>query len=292
MSNDSDTQRKDKLLNVLEDVENAAEPLEKKAQTVVGIARNSRDLAKSLSEFISVIPADNSVLSQRDWTELTRNWQSQNDAARNLTQVMTEAVPIYAMRAQVTALSTSSTVMATSAVEFHFPQIGPALQEAAKNMDTILRRDPLMKNIQAAFVRFGLDKSQGTRRSPLDLLKDSQLALEHPAGAESSTVGVLIALREAIDGAIADVLRRCPSPEERTRHFDDKILSIGRRCSKTGILSDYFDELGTSGKKLYATLSETKQISVSRDQLFLLFDAGLLFLQTFLDGIDETKLHP
>lgn len=291
MSNDGETQRKDKLLKVLKDAEDTAAPLENKGQEVVRIARNSRDLAKSFSKFIDAVPASNSVISQHDWNELTKTWQSHNDSARDLTRVLTEAIPGYALRAQVTALSTSSTVTASFAVRINFPMIEPALQKAAKEMDAIFQREPLMSNVRAAFVQFDLDRSQGTRRSPLNLLMDSRLALEHPAGDESSPVGVLIALREAIDGVITEVLRRCPG-QEPTRHFNDKILSIGRRCSKAGVPSNYFDVLGARGIKLHDTLSNTKQTSVSRDQLFLLFDEGLLFLQAFLDGLDKTKLHP
>ena len=79
MSNDGETQRKDKLLKVLKDAEDTAAPLENKGQEVVRIARNSRDLAKSFSKFIDAVPAGNSVISQHDWNELTKTWQSHND---------------------------------------------------------------------------------------------------------------------------------------------------------------------------------------------------------------------
>jgi hypothetical protein len=227
-----------------------------------------------------------------EYERLTKEWEAQNDSNRNLSQALTQPLRHYDVLAQVTTLSTTSTVSSTYVLSFPTVRTHPALEAAVQDLNAVLQREPLMDNVRAAFIRLGLNRPYGQNKSPLDQLEASRRSLELPSMDEGSPVAVLISLRGSIDDAVAALLRHCPMPEEQTRGIYAKIISIGQRCGKAGKPFDFFCEVATSAKRLHQTFSEAKQPNQSREQLILLFNEGLLFLQTFLDCLDETKLRP
>jgi hypothetical protein len=294
MAEDQDTKQKEKLLTVLEDVDRVAAPLQKSAQEIIEATQQSRDMAKVLSDFVRTVPGDKALPSEF-WRQQMDAWAAYNDHARTLVGTIAEPLQQYS----TVALSTGSTVttMAAEVVVFG-PAFGGAEVHAERarhrliqGMNIIRRRHPLADEVRAAMVRLSLNRAHHSKKSALALLDDAQAALDRPTTEGNSAVAVLVGLRESIDGAITDLLRRRPM-QESTDMAGGKLLSIGQQCAKSGMPFKYFERLEASLQNLNRSFSEGKQRNYSREELILLFDGGLSFLRTLLEGLDESKFKP
>jgi hypothetical protein len=123
----------------------------------------------------------------------------------------------------------------------------------------------------------------------LELLEEARAVLEQPAFSDGGTASVLIPLRECIDSALAELLKRRPQ-QEPAGTLRDKIRSLGRQCGRPGLRADHFDRLADDADALHRDLSAAKQARLSRDQVNQHFHRGLLVFNALMDGIDETHL--
>jgi len=287
MTNDQGTTQKDELLNVLEEVDRVAAPLQKNAQQIIEATQQSRDMAKTLTNFVRTVPKDTALPSDF-WRQQTNAWAAYNDHARTLAGTIAEPLREYT----TIALSTGNTVTTSVAevIAFGGDEIPAerARHNMVQDMNIILRRHPLADEVRAAMVRLSLNRAHFSKKSALELLDEARAALDRPTSEGNSSVAVLVGLRESTDGAIADLLRRRPM-QESTDMVGGKILSIGRQCARGGTPRKYFEALESSLQNLNRAFSEGKQRNYSREELLFFFDSGLNFLRTFLEGLDETK---
>jgi hypothetical protein len=131
----------------------------------------------------------------------------------------------------------------------------PADVEAAKRrLHQTLERFPLAEQAQSLMQRLGLDRRSGSRRAPLELLAEARGALEVPAFTHGALTSVLIPLRECIEAAIAELLRRRPTQEPAGK-AQEKLRSIGRQCHRDGLDAAYFERLALESEALLDDLS-------------------------------------
>ena len=98
------------------------------------------------------------------------------------------------------------------------------------------------------------------------------------------------ALRESINAAVSELLRRRPN-QEPARKLGDKIKSIGRQCNYEYLNQEHFEGIATNAEVLVNECSEMKQTKVTRNRLKELSNRGLLILYTLLSSIDENRLR-
>jgi hypothetical protein len=290
MAKDQDAKQKEKLLTVLEDVDRVAAPLQRSAQQIIEATQQSRDMAKVLTDFIRTVPKDEAPPLDF-WQQQTDAWTTYNDHARTLAGTMAEPLQQYS----TIALSTGNTVTTTVAevVAFGGDEVHAERprHKLIQGMNIIRRQHPLADEVRAAMTRLSLNRTHPSRKSALELLNDARAALDRPTSDGNSSVAVLVGLRESINGAIADLLRRRPT-QENADSAGGKILSIGRQCAKSGTARKYFEALESSLQNLNRAFSEGKQRNYSREELLFLFDSGLGFLRTLFEGLDEAKFKP
>ena len=118
-------------------------------------------------------------------------------------------------------------------------------------------------------------------KSALALLKDAQ------AGFGVTPAAALIPLRESIEAAISELLRRRPKQGPAPK-LKDKIISIGGQCGRSGLVAGHFDILAFNGAVLIDQLSGAKQGDLTLDGVSELFNRGLVFLITLSSSLDET----
>jgi hypothetical protein len=109
-----------------------------------------------------------------------------------------------------------------------------------------------------------------------------------PVVAVGAVTSALLTLRSAINRAIDELVRRRPTQEEAPNRRE-KILSIGRHCSKPALLTDHFENLAESDRVLYGRLSEIgKRETSSRAEVVSLFHSSAQFLRALLLAVDES----
>jgi hypothetical protein len=75
-------------------------------------------------------------------------------------------------------------------------------------------------------LRLGLDRRSGNDRPALDLLHEAKSAMDRPVLGDGGPTSVLIPLRESIDAAIAELVRR-RAKQEPVKGWKEKVVSVG-----------------------------------------------------------------
>src|SRR2546425_4128039 len=189
------------------------------------------------------------------------------------------------------ALSVASTSASTgmiamvSSTSLRSPRLQADVEGAKSRLQQTLERFPLTEQAQSSMRRLGLDRRGGSRRAPPELLAQARGALELPGFQEGGPASVLIPLRERIEAAIAELLRRRPTQEPAGK-AREKLTSLGRQCRRDGLDEAYFERRAVEADPLLNDLSGAKQGDMPRERVNELFHRGLLFLNSLLDGMD------
>jgi hypothetical protein len=282
---DEPTSRKDKLLRLLSDVEPEARRLEELGQDIIRSARLARDMAAPLYQVVSQVPND--ALQPDVCDRQIEGWRSWQDVAGRLI-VASTTVNTFRAVSQVVANTCSSEFVVSSEV----PLPGPVevVVEAGKlRLRRTLDRTPLLDEARSSMQRLGLDSRGGGLRAPIDLLDEACGALEQPVVSGGRATSVLIPLRECIEAALSELLRRRPLQEPASK-VAGKLTSIGRQCARVDLPPGHFERLGADGDILLNDLSSTKQADLPREQLSALFNRGLLFLNALMNSLEERRL--
>jgi hypothetical protein len=286
MPDESAKRKKDELYQLLADVEKAAPPLEKLGQDIVRAARLSRDVAACLRDVVGNIPNDD-LLGEEHWKRSIEGWK----AWHSLASAVEGSRPLISSF----AVTASGNTISTSSVMHEIGPASPLFQTYILNAKTrfaqIVERFPIADDVRTSMRRLRLDAREGTYQTALQLLDESQGAIDHPTDSGSGAVSVLITLRESINVTLSELLRRRPKQEvaSKTRA---KVESIGGQCGRTGLSLQHFERLAGDAEDLLGRLSGAKQANMSREKIMELFRDGLLFLKAFLDSIDENRLRP
>ena len=274
-----DQAKKAKLLHILKDVDSVAATIESLGQGMIHAARLSRDVASPMLDIITNLPTGSLEPGQLDI--ILASWGDWTDSANQLKGSQPALSSFVAVSSGTT----------NTAVSFVLNNFFPSqqVQEAKTKLFQVLDRSPLVEQVRSSMIRLGLNSRGGTSRTALDLLDEAQAALERPVVKDGGPTSVLISLRESIDAAITELIRRRPV-QEKAHGWNGKVLSLGQHCAYSGLPTAHFDRLGTETDRLMDRLSSYKQDRLHRDAMNELFMEGITLLKALLDGIDESKL--
>lgn len=275
--------KKEELLHLLGEVGPKSRKLEALGQKIVQSARFTTDVAGPLGELAAQTPEDRLPLGE--WTRQVDAWRSWHDTADQLQTFQTTSNTLGAMSTAVANTSVSGVMLA-----FPSGPQQPTIEAPRARLYQTLDRYPLVEQATASMRRLGLDSRGGGSRTPVDLLQEAKGALDRPVVGDGGPVSVLVSLRECIDAAITELVRRRPK-QETAKGWRGKIVSVGSQCAHPMLTADHFNRMGGDAEMLMNQLSEAKQTTMSRDQMTEFFNRGLLFLNALMDSIDESQLR-
>ncbi len=285
---DESVKKKNELVRLLSYVESQAPNLEAIGQDIARSARLSRDVASCLRGLVSQVPRDNLVPDEQ-WDQQIDSWRSWEAVANGLLGSRT-LVNSFVAVSEATTLATSGAMFEDTFISPAFPPLQEAIETTKTRFSQIVERFPLADEARASMKRLHLDLRGGTYRTAMELLDEAEGALDRPVFHEGGPVSVLIPLRECINAAVSELIRRRPTQEPASK-IQDKIASVGQQCARPGLQQDYFKRLGADVAKLLNNLSAAKQADVPRERLTQFFHRGLLFLNALMNGIDESRLR-
>ena len=267
-----------------------------KAQRIVGLASNTKASAQYTVDLVnasrSVIkyasPNDASI----DWEAAVDAWKRTNDKAD-------------LMLGQLTAMSISgynstSSGSAYAMTQFTAPQViilntPPLLRNdahvAIQILNDVIDQSASKEKAIQLMREFGLMRVPTSEKSPIELFETAWAAYEQPVTQSSPISTSLIPMRECINQAIKELLRRRPNQEE-TKNQYVKIISIGKQIARDGIVDADVQAWASHWEALLDELSGSKHGDYSRDQWRNLLRRATLFLIEFLQGLDSAKLKP
>jgi hypothetical protein len=253
-------------------------------QDVARAAQVAVDSSPPFQEVIAGAPSDS--LSEAQLDAYLASWQSFRDGLRGLVAARprVDALTALASGSLNTALSAAVSVASR-------PGASARVLTARDDLARSSRRGPEVARALASMLRLGLDRSAGGSLPATDHLSAAVAALDAPPVPDGGPLPVLVALRECIERVFADLLRRRPR-QEKAGKAADKVLSIGGQCARAGLPPDHFMPLAADADPLIDDLSKAKYGSVSRERQSVEFQRGLVFLNAFLDGLDEARFKP
>jgi hypothetical protein len=236
---------RDELLGLLADVPEKSEALEALGHEIVRTARLSRDVANPIHDMVRWMPPN--ALSSEDWEQQVDSWQSWHAHAADLTKSATTVNSFSAVALLATSYS-CETFVTTKSVTPSSPDGTVHITTARLELSHTLERAPLADEAFSEMRRLRLDVCGGSHRSPDDLLKEARAALEQPTIKDGGPTSILIAMRECIQSALAELIRRRPS-QEPASSVRDKLASLGRQCGRDGLDAAHFQRLGAEAAK-------------------------------------------
>jgi hypothetical protein len=279
---EGEKQKKEEALRVLSESLAQAGRVEAQGREMVETARLYLDVVTPIQVFIKQLPANSLTLDQ---------WDHLNDST---TSWSTNAVGLEKFHGEITLFTASTYAVTTtsntivSIVSAGTASVRPEAEAARSQLRQVLARRPLADTALSAMNRLGLDRQQGSKRTPSEFLDEAKAALERPVLPEPTPAAVLIPLRSCVNEIVNELVRR--RPEQKPIPKRAKLLSIGAQCGRVGLDDDHFRRLQTNCHRLLNDLADAKQSGMSRDRVSQLFQEGLAFLNALLESIDETRL--
>jgi hypothetical protein len=282
------SKKKDKFLQILSKAKYAAKKLASKGREFVKQGQFAADLAACNEEFIHHFP-DDSFLSPAQWDDQIAAWNGLGQYA-DVVILQLDNMSQFIIPAVTGTSLASSTVISSG----YIPRLPISSQDAARKTyegyEQLLERSNLVSEIEIEIHRLGLASSAPESKSILSLILQSKHALEVPSMGEVSPPAVLIPLREAINRALADLLRKRPR-QEKARAIQDKVRSICGQVCKPFVDGRQIAQLEQEAHDLNHELSEAKQRSMMRERVRELMNRGFVFLLSLLRTLDENKMH-
>lgn len=285
---DGKNKKKDELLQILSDAKNDAQNLASKGREIVKEGQYAADLASCHEEFIRCIP-DDTFFSLSQWNNQIEPWRRWHEIAGEAITSFNFVLPSLSMATNSTSVSSSAAISSVyiSALP---PNSQIPAQRAFEKYEQLLEKSDLIQELEIELRRLNLTTSKTENESVLSLLHQASQAFRIPSVTGVSPSAVLIPLREAVNRTLANLLVRRPKQEE-AKNQPDKVLSICKQCSRTGVATELIDQLANEANDLNRLLSGSKQDVMSRERVRELMNRGFLFLLTFLRTIDENKLR-
>lgn len=287
MSSEEDEHRRlEELLMVTKTTKEVSNKLMKKGHNLVEAGQSARELATAIENLAKISP--DGFFKQPLFASLAGGLKEFNTVAETeFGTVAHDKRLILLAQANV-----SSVAISTSAAALDYPSLrGPADAQPPefKAFSDLLHRAADTSVVKQQTEYFGLDARRGEIRSPLQLLEAAEGALKRPFSDEGYAIAVLVPLREAIQQAVDELLKKRPSLG-RTGGLAKKISAIGQHFGNAAISSDHIERIATSAHTLINRLSGAKDHEMGREQIADLFDQGISLLQSIFAMIDPRKL--
>jgi hypothetical protein len=257
---DEQSKKRDKLLQILGEVKRDAHDLTSKGRDIVKIGQFAADLANCTEDYIRCIPED-SFFTSRQWDDQIDSWIKWREGAGYALKVF---------KIQPIEFANNSTSVATSAaissvyISFLPQSVQGQARKAYEKYEQLLEQSNVIQELEAEIHRLGMAHAKTGRTSILSHLQQSYQAYKTPSTKEVSPSAVLIPLREAIDLALDELLKR-RTQQEGAKGRKDKMISICRQCSRDGVSMSQIDQLANQVGELNDLLSGSKQDAMSRD---------------------------
>jgi hypothetical protein len=271
----------EELIKAIEKAEKKAEETVKKSQDITQRGQYMVDLAGATKRFLREGPDIHLPKPERDrqletWTHLSDRIDEIN------TGLSTSANTLSFLSSTGTA--------AASGILVDVAPVPDALKNIYEHgimpLINVIEKEPWVQKAEEELKRHGLNNSAPDRKSALDLLRESHHAFQ----LNGSPAAVLLPIRESINTAISELLKRRPK-QERTKTISAKILSIGGDCMKTGFNRSDLETIAKEAEDVIDKLSPAKQLHMDREIVRIHFSRACSFLAGFLEIIDKTKLR-
>jgi hypothetical protein len=237
------------LVDLLKGITADGKKLEAMGRQAIQAGRLSQDVAPEMAEVYATIPANS--LPRPDWEREIGNWTSWRASISQMSKYMPS----------ITGMTVSSvnSAYSTASTSWFGAQgnLGKPMPPAFANVTKVIERYESADKAIAAMKKLGLDNRGGMSRPATELLAEAKAAMERPLVGDGGPPSILLPLRESINVAIAELLRRRPQ-QEPTGNAKDKIVSIGRHCGHASLASGYFEKIGDEALKLLNELSGGK----------------------------------
>jgi hypothetical protein len=280
---------KDDLLAEIQNVKAEADRGLNKGQQIVAECQYMKDFSDAAMEYLKLIPSDAS-LSGSYWENNKAVWkwarnglQEFNDKSESHIKVLTQ-INSYTTSPSADFFKPPNKFNIIPDISVH-----PSILEAISKFNEVADRAEWVTKAEEELVRLRLDSGYSGEKSPLELLRQARESYLKPSSGEIDASTTLIPLREAINSAIKDLLRRRPS-QEKAKNIRDKILSIGLQTREAHVNDADIEKLADQAEHMIDDLSKGKGGSLSRDEVRTLFIGGTSFLTAFLNSIDSAKL--
>lgn len=301
----NDEEARKRLLETLNDVDGVNRSLREEAQRFSKLAQSGIDDAAAVRGLLHF-----GNVPRANVDSLTTVWRSQADAGRSATHILREArlesQPIYfgttsqasTAAIDVVEMNVSNPEPASRTSGFQAMELAalkptaPAesLQQAVAYFAALNERGSMLANIIAGMTRCGLDRGTPPHRSAMDLLAESQAALDAPSGSDTVATPAIIQLRQCIERTVYDLYLR-GTPQMPGSNWRERVLAIGRRSARDSVPPSHFDALAAVVEDKVKTFAPGKDNEFRRPTIHLLAMDGLRFLRALLEGVDEKKLR-
>jgi hypothetical protein len=207
---------------------------------------------------------------------------------------------------EVVSASTMGTALVTgtfiTTLPGHFEtaeQVGADVHEAYQQLNYVLN-DLADKHETLTIMRdFELAQPPAGKRSPIEQFETAWAAYDKPVTDSFSANTSLIPMRECIETAIDELLKRRQRQERIHGGWFGKIVALGKECGREGIADDHFLELAQQWQKATETnmaiqnvLSSAKTANYMRPQTLVELNKATVFLKALLLALDPAKLRP
>jgi hypothetical protein len=182
----------------------------------------------------------------------------------------------------VTSAAVSSSLFAWE-VPDKYPQVRPLVALQRRSADSSVTKQLLQE--------FGLDTNAGQDRSAHGLLVSAEDALKAPSSADGYEASVLIPLRESINRAVDELLKRRKSQREIKGGLKGKITELAEQCGRDGSSPEDVARVADTTHLLNDRLSGAKKRTMTREEIGDLFAQGVGVLKDILTLVDRAKLR-
>lgn len=288
MKREEDTEKlKKQLLNEVQATKSEAQDLVLSGQKIIEDGQRVIDLTEAVENVFKQLPTDSCVSSG----ELEKQIETWKIAKKGI--LMAKETLLGAnINNPIFLVSTTASTIGSQALFDEFPSQynrQPFIQAIGK-LENVLDKMEWVQLAEEQLIRLSLDTSSSSKQSALSQLRQAKEAFLRPVTSEISPAAILIPIREAINTAIDDLLRRRPFQEEAKNRFK-KIISIGTQCGKMHLPPNQLEVLAKQAETIMDELSSAKTDKMNREKVRMLFRNACTFLTAFLEVIDEVSLR-
>lgn len=288
MAEEPKRNKKDYLLTLLSGVQDVADDLVSKGREAVKEGQFAGDTARSVASFVEALPDDSSLPAQL-WDEQSARWNTVRERAQSTLNAMTN-INSLTFATEGTTISTSG-MMSAADLTAMSSNARASAKTARVRFHGLVGKSELVSKIARELARLKIAAPRAEAESPADLVSKADQAFQAPSSSDQAASAVLLPLREAINSAIAEMVRRRPT-QGPARGDYGKVESILTQCGVPSVNPVDIDRLAKDAEDIKGILSASKQSKLERDALHGDFLRGLVFFHSLLRAVDETKLRP
>jgi hypothetical protein len=228
-----------------------------------------------------------------DWVSTIGQWQRLNDLQVSRVSGLRAVTSTSAFNSGASGTASFMVPFSTrlSPEAISEPQEYTATQVARNRLRSVIDQSINRDELIALMRTLGLDKAYPNERSAVDQFQIAWAAYNMPLTQGSPVNTSLVPMRESIETAINCLLRRRPK-QEPAKSRRDKIVSIGHQVAIDSMVDRDLISWADQWDQLEPLLSGSKKGAYSRDEWLDLLRRSTLFLKSFLQGLDPSKLRP